>query len=79
VGLTKSVARELAPRGVRCNLVAPGYIQSDMTKEIPEAVLGNIPLGRMGSPQDVAEAAAYLATATYVTGAVLTVDGGISM
>jgi 3-oxoacyl-[acyl-carrier protein] reductase len=50
-----------------------------MTKEIPEAVLGNIPLGRMGSPQDVAEAAAYLATATYVTGAVLTVDGGISM
>ena len=79
MGLTKSVARELAPRGVRCNLVAPGYIQSDMTKEIPEAVLGNIPLGRMGSPQDVAEAAAYLATATYVTGAVLTVDGGISM
>ena len=79
VGLTKSVARELAPRGVRCNLVAPGYIQSDMTKEIPEAVLGNIPLGRMGSPQDVAEASAYLATATYVTGAVLTVDGGISM
>lgn len=79
VGLTKSVARELAPRGVRCNLVAPGYIQSDMTKEIPEAVLGHIPLGRMGSPQDVAEAAAYLATATYVTGAVLTVDGGISM
>lgn len=79
VGLTKSVARELAPRGVRCNLVAPGYIQSDMTKEIPEAVLGNIPLGRMGTPQEVAEAAAYLATAAYVTGAVLTVDGGISM
>lgn len=80
IGLTKSIAKELAPRGIRCNAIAPGFIQTDMTdaqKENP--LLAMIPLGRMGSPEDVAEAAAYLVNADYVTGEVLRVDGGIAM
>lgn len=80
IGLTKSVAKELAPRGVRCNAIAPGFIQTDMTQEQEEnPLLSMIPLGRMGEPEDIAEAAAYLATAKYVTGEVLRVDGGIAM
>lgn len=80
IGLTKSVARELAPRGVRCNAIAPGFIRTDMTEsQENNPLLGTIPLGRMGTPQDVAQAAAYLATAEYVTGEVLRVDGGIAM
>ena len=80
VGLTKSVAKELAPKGVRCNAIAPGFIRTDMTdsqKENP--LLAMIPLGTMGEAQDVAEAAVYLAKAKYVTGEVLRVDGGIAM
>lgn len=80
IGLTKSVARELAPRGVRCNAIAPGFIATDMTENQKEnPMLKMIPLGRMGDPRDVAEAAAYLAEAGYVTGEVLRVDGGIAM
>ena len=80
IGLTKSVAKELAPRGVRCNAVAPGFIKTDMTEnQIENPLLGMIPLGRMGNPQDVAEAVAYLVNADYVTGEVLRVDGGIAM
>lgn len=80
IGLTKSVARELAPRGVTCNAVAPGFIDTDMTKELHDSPLAtSIPLGRMGTPEEVAEAVAYLATASYVTGEVLRVDGGIAM
>lgn len=80
IGLTKSVARELAPRGVTCNAVAPGFIDTDMTKELHDSPLAaSIPLGRMGSPEDVADAVAYLANAAYVTGVVLQVDGGIAM
>lgn len=80
IGLTKSVARELAPRGVTCNAVAPGFIDTDMTKELHDSPLAaTIPLGRMGNPEDVAHAVAYLATAPYVTGTVLQVDGGIAM
>ena len=80
IGLTKSVARELAPRGVRCNAIAPGFIRTDMTGgQADNPLLHTIPLGRMGRPEDVAEAAAYLAAADYVTGAVLRVDGGIAM
>lgn len=80
IGLTKSVARELAPRGVTCNAVAPGFIDTDMTKDLHESPLAaSIPLGRMGSPEEVAEAVAYLAEAKYVTGVVLQVDGGIAM
>ena len=80
IGLTKSAARELAPKGIRCNAIAPGFIATDMTgSQTENPLLGTIPLGRMGEPEDVAEAAAYLATAKYVTGEVLRVDGGIAM
>ena len=80
IGLTKSVARELAPKGIRCNAIAPGFIATDMTgSQTDNPLLGTIPLGRIGEPEDVAEAAAYLATAKYVTGEVLRVDGGIAM
>lgn len=80
IGLTKSVARELASRGIRCNAIAPGFIQTDMTEDQAEnPLLGQIPLGRMGRAEDVAHAAAYLATADYVTGDVICVDGGIAM
>ena len=80
VGLTKSVAKELAPKGIRCNAIAPGFIRTDMTgTQENNPLLSMIPLGRMGETEDVAEAAAYLATANYVTGEVLRVDGGIAM
>ena len=80
IGLTKSVAKELAPKGVRCNAIAPGFIATDMTEnQADNPLLRLIPLGRMGEAEDVAEAAAYLAEAKYVTGEVLRVDGGIAM
>ncbi len=80
IGLTKSVAKELAPKGIRCNAVAPGFIATDMTvSEAENPLLGMIPLGKMGETDDVAEAVAYLVTAKYVTGEVLRVDGGIAM
>lgn len=80
VGLTKSVAKELASKGVRCNAIAPGFIRTDMTgSQENNPLLTMIPLSRMGEAEDVAEAAAYLATAKYVTGEVLRVDGGIAM
>lgn len=80
IGLTKSVAKELAPKGIRCNAIAPGFIATDMTDGLENSPLLNmIPLGTMGQPEDVAQAAAYLATANYVTGEVLRVDGGIAM
>lgn len=80
VGLTKSVAKELAPKGVRCNAIAPGFIETDMTGgQTDNPLLKMIPLGRMGKTDDVADAAAYLACAEYITGEVLRVDGGIAM
>ena len=80
IGLTKSVAKELAPKGIRCNAVAPGFIATDMTdNQKDNPLLRMIPLGTMGETEDVAEAVAYLATAKYVTGEVLRVDGGIAM
>ena len=80
VGLTKSVAKELASRGIRCNAIAPGFIRTDMTgTQANHPLLSMIPLGRMGEAEEVAEAAAYLAAANYVTGEVLRVDGGIAM
>ena len=80
IGLTKSVAKELAPKGIRCNAVAPGFIATDMTgNQADNPLLSMIPLGTMGEADDVAEAVAFLATAKYVTGKVLRVDGGIAM
>ncbi len=80
VGLTKSVAKELAPKGIRCNAIAPGFIRTDMTgTQEHNPLLSMIPLGRMGTAEEVAQAAAYLTAANYVTGEVLRVDGGIAM
>jgi 3-oxoacyl-[acyl-carrier protein] reductase len=85
VGLTKSVAKELASRGVRCNAIAPGFIRTDMTDELTEpqvaALLDRIPLGALGEPEDVAGAARFLVgpQARYITGQVLAVDGGMAM
>ena len=80
IGLTKSCAKELASRGIRCNAIAPGFIRTDMTEtQENNPMLAMIPMGRMGQPEDVAQAAAYLAQAKYVTGEVLRVDGGIAM
>ena len=85
VGLTRSAARELASRGITVNGVAPGYIDTDMTRGLPEAVtgkiLGEIPLNSLGTPDDVAAAVAYLASddAGYVTGQFIHVNGGMFM
>ena len=80
IGLTKSAARELAPKGIRCNAIAPGFITTEMTgNQADNPLLKMIPLGRMGDPGEIADAAAYLAAAKYVTGEVLRVDGGIAM
>lgn len=80
IGLTKSVAKELAPKGIRCNAIAPGFIRTDMTdSQENNPLLGVIPLGRMGEAEEVADAAAYLATAKYVTGETLRIDGGIAI
>ena len=82
IGLTKSVARELASRGVTCNAVAPGFVATDMVKEMnanTEELEKQIPLGRMGKPEEIADAVAFLLDADYITGVVLQVDGGIAM
>jgi 3-oxoacyl-[acyl-carrier protein] reductase len=85
VGMTKSLARELGSRGITVNCVAPGFIDTDMTRALSEAqrtaLLGQIPLGRLGAPEDVAAAVGYLASpaAAYVTGCVLHVNGGMYM
>ena len=80
IGLTKSAAKELASKGIRCNAIAPGFIATDMTEDQMENPLVKmIPLSRMGKPEDIAEAAAYLAAAPYVTGEILRVDGGIAI
>ena len=83
IGLTKSVARELASRGITCNAVAPGFIQTDMTDNLGDnnPLLNSIPLGRMGKPEDIAAAVAFLASdsAAYITGEVLKVDGGLAI
>jgi 3-oxoacyl-[acyl-carrier protein] reductase len=80
IGMTKTVAAEVARRGVTVNAVAPGFIETDMTKDIPEAVIEAIPARRVGSPDDVAAAVRFLASedAGYVTGTTLFVDGGMS-
>ncbi|PKN07754.1 MAG: 3-oxoacyl-[acyl-carrier-protein] reductase [Deltaproteobacteria bacterium HGW-Deltaproteobacteria-8] len=85
IGLTKSAARELAGRNITVNAIAPGFIQTEMTAALPEAIvskmLENIPLGRLGGPEDIAAAVSFLAGegAGYVTGQVLAVNGGMYM
>lgn len=85
VGMTKSLAKELASRGVTVNAVAPGFIETDMTAAMPQAakdaMMPTIPMQRLGAPEDVAKAVAFLASdeAAYVTGQVLAVDGGMAM
>ncbi len=85
IGLTKTLARELASRGITVNAVAPGLIETDMTtvlsEEIRQSILQKIPLGKLGQPDDIAGAVAYLASAeaAYITGQVLAVDGGMVM
>ena len=85
IGLTKSVAKELASRGVTCNAIAPGFIKTEMTDALPEQararLMEAIPMGTLGEPQDVAQAALFLVSeaARYITGHVLVVDGGLAM
>ncbi len=85
LGFTKSIAKELASRGVRVNAVAPGYISTDMTESLPEEVrkqiIGQIPLGRIGVPEEVARTVVFLASpaASYITGQTLSVDGGMAI
>jgi 3-oxoacyl-[acyl-carrier protein] reductase len=83
IGFTKSVARELSSRGITVNAVAPGFIDTDMTKDLNlEGVLAQIPLGRVGKPEEIAGTVRFLATdpaAAYITGQVICVDGGMAM
>ena len=82
IGLTKSVARELAPKGITCNAVAPGFVATDMTAALAlsdEQLRAAVPLGRMARPEEIADAVAFLAQSDYITGQVLCVDGGIAI
>jgi 3-oxoacyl-[acyl-carrier protein] reductase len=85
IGLTKAAARELASRGITVNAVAPGFVLTELTKDLPEALQAQItertPLGRFGTPEEIADAVAFLASdeAGYITGQVLAVDGGLVM
>jgi len=85
IGFSKSLAKELSSRGVRVNVVAPGYVETEMTEALSddarEAMLGAVPLGRPASPEDIAQATLFLASpaASYITGHVLHVDGGLAM
>ena len=82
IGLTKSVARELAPKGITCNAVAPGFVATDMTAALAlsdEQLRAAVPLGRMARPEEIADAVAFLLQSDYITGQVLCVDGGVAI
>ena len=85
IGFTKSMAREIGSRGITVNVVAPGFIDTDMTKDLPEAnrdaMLAQVPLGRLGQPEDIAQAVLFLASpaAGYITGETINVNGGMYM
>ncbi len=83
IGFTKSIAREVASRGIRVNAIAPGFIESDMTDAIPEkmqeAILAGIPMKRIGKAEEVATVASFLAEQEYLTGQVIAIDGGMAM
>ena len=85
IGLTRSIAKEVGSRGITANAIAPGYIQTKMTEQLDDKqkqeLLRHIPLGSLGTPRDVAEAVAFLASeeARYITGQVLNLDGGMAM
>lgn len=81
IGLTKSVAKELASRNICCNAVAPGFIKTDMTENLvnEEKLMAAIPLGRVGLPDEIAELVAYLCGADYITGQVICIDGGLAV
>ena len=85
IGLTKTVAKELAGKNITCNAIAPGFIETDMTATLPDAVKESVkttvPLKRMGTPNEVANLAVFLASdgASYITGEVIRVDGGLCM
>lgn len=83
VGAARSLAREVGSRGISVNVIAPGFVETDMTAELDEAqraaILGGIPLGRYAQPSEIADVVAFLASASYITGAVIPVDGGLGM
>ena len=81
IGLTKTIARELASRNICCNAIAPGFIETDMTADLGQEnpLKASIPLGRAGLPEEVAELAAFLCQADYITGEVIRIDGGLAI
>ena len=80
IGLTKSCAKELSAKNIRCNAIAPGFVATDMTKDLEDSpFLKMIPLGKMGEPSDIAETALFLIEQKYITGEVIKVDGGLCM
>ena len=85
IALTRTVAKELASRNIQVNAIAPGFIETEMTRDLPEkareAFLQNIPLGRAGTPEDVAQLVCFLASpaSNYITGQCITIDGGLTI
>ena len=83
VGAARSLAREVGSRGIAVNVIAPGFVETDMTAELDDAqraaILGGIPLGRYAQPAEIADVVSFLSSSTYITGAVIPVDGGLGM